>query len=91
MFNKTHKVKIGKVKLLKSNNPVSIEDLLAKDDVNGILKDLDNIKPDIKHLITIWVDQNDTCYFEISDDTPISSATWMLESTKFDLLKEASE
>jgi hypothetical protein len=88
MINKkqSHKIQIGKVKLLKSNRPLFPEDLLARDDINGILEDVNKVKPDIKSLIVIWLDQDDVYHFEISDDTLVAIATWMLECTKLDLL-----
>ena len=87
----THWIKIGKVKLLKSDRPIFPEDLLASDDINQILEDVNKVKPDIKHLIILWVDKDDNLYFETPDDTPQSIATWMLECTKLDILNEGLE
>jgi hypothetical protein len=84
---KSHKVQIGKVKLLKSNKPIFPEDLFASEDVNRILEDLQKTKPTIKNLIVLWQD-DDSTYWEITKDTNESTAIWMLESAKFDLLNE---
>jgi hypothetical protein len=84
---KSHKVQIGKAKLLKSNEPVFVEDLLANEDVNRILEDLHKIKPNINTLLVLWQDDENT-YWEITKDTNVSMAVWMLESAKIDLLNE---
>ncbi len=72
---------------LHSRTRVTINDLLTSDDVNGILADLDKVKPHIKAAIVIYIDKRDDKYhWGITDDTLVSTAVWMLESTKMDLL-----
>jgi hypothetical protein len=84
---KSHKIQIGKVKIFKGNKHVFPEDLFTQDDVNRILEDLQKIKPSMKSLIVLWQDEDNT-YWEITKDTNVSTAVWMLETAKFDLLKE---
>ena len=69
----------------------TVDDLLARDDVNGILADLAKLKPDIKSLIMIYLDHKDVYHWNITDNTLESTATWMLESTKLDLLSREQE
>ena len=80
----------------KNTKPIrpvtTINDLLTRDDVNGILTALDKVKPDITDLIVIYMDKRDNKYHQqITDGTLVSTATWMLESTKLDLLNEEVE
>jgi hypothetical protein len=70
----------------------TVNDLLTRDDINGILADLDQEKPNISDLIVIYMDRRDHKYhWTITDGTLVSTATWMLESTKLDLLIEDTE
>jgi len=70
----------------------TIRDLLTRDDINGILADLDKEKPNISDLIVIYLDKRDKrCYFQITEDTLTDRTTWMLESTKLDVLNENVE
>lgn len=67
----------------------TVEDLLARDDVNAVLQELDDTKPNISDMVVIWLDKrDDTFYYEITKGTLVSTATWLLESTKIDLLSE---
>jgi hypothetical protein len=71
---------------------VTINDLLTRDDLNGILKDLDKVKPYIKDCIVIYIDKRDDKYYwQITDNTLASMAVWLLESTKNNLLNAESE
>lgn len=90
-MEKSHRVQIGKVKLLKKSRNVTVNDLLTKDDVNGILQDLDNIKPDIKNLLIIWTDKDDKYYWEMSDDILVSQANLLLDLTKDDLIRDLKD
>ena len=69
----------------------TVNDLLTRDDINGILADLDEAKPDISDLIVIYVDKDKNRYFLTTEDTLTSTATWMLESTKLDVIMEDTE
>ena len=76
----------------KKSKVVTINDLLTRDDINGILSDLDKDKPDIRDLIVIYVDKRDKSFsYYLTQDTLISTATWMLEATKLDLLTEQTD
>jgi len=87
MKKNTHRIpnsaKLTKVK--------TINDLLTRDDINGILADLDEAKPDISDLIVIYMDKDKNRCFQITEDTLVSTATWMLESTKLDMINEDLE
>lgn len=68
----------------------TINDLLTRDDINGILADLDREKPNISDLIVIYFNKQTNKYcFQLTDNTFIDRATWLLETTKFDILNEA--
>jgi len=70
----------------------TISDLLTRDDINGILADLDKEKPNISDLVVIYLDKRDKqCYFQITEGTLTDRTTWMLESTKLDVLNENVE
>jgi len=66
----------------------TINDLLTRDDINGILADLDKAKPNISDLIVIYMDKDKNRYFLTTEDTLVSTATWMLEGTKLDVILE---
>lgn len=69
----------------------TINDLLTRDDINGMLADLDEAKPDISDLIVIYMDKDKSRCFLITEDTPVSTATWLLETTKLDVIMEDTE
>ncbi len=70
----------------------TVEDVLASDEINYILSDLNKEKPHISDLIVIYTDRRDgQLYFQTTRNTLVSMATWMLEATKFDLLNEGEE
>ncbi len=72
--------------------PVTVNDLLTKDDINGILNHLDTVKPHITAAIVIYMDKRDNKYhWQITEDTLVSLATWMLESIKLELLNADDE
>ncbi len=74
-------------KTKRTKRLTTIEDVLTRDDVNGILADLYKVKPNISDLIVIYMDSKDERYhFITTDNTLVSTATWLLESVKLDLL-----
>ena len=77
----------------KQSNPVkltkvkTINDILARDDINGILADLDKMKPDISDLIVIHYDkEKDTYGFQITEDTNNALIVFLLEAIKLDIM-----
>ncbi len=64
----------------------TVNDLLTRDDINDILANLDKVKPDIKDLLVIYVDKENTHHWQTSDSTLLSTAVLMLESTKLELM-----
>ncbi len=68
---------------------VTVNDILTRDDVYGMIDNLEKIKPHITDCIVIYMDKRDGMrYFVTTDNTAQSLATWMLETTKLDLLEE---
>lgn len=71
----------------KKKSVCTINDVLTTDDINGILADLEKTKPEIQDLIVIYLDKKTQKYvWQITDNTLSSTAVWMLESTKLDIL-----
>lgn len=90
--NKTHRIPIGATKPKRSRRITTVEDLLARDDVNGILNNLNEVKPNISDLIVIYMDKRDKQrYFLTTEGTLVSTATWLLETTKYDIILEDDE
>ena len=85
--NKNHRLP-KRTRLTKVN---TVDDLLTRDDINGMLADLNNLKKDIDDLIIIYTDKGRNYWFQITEGTLISTAIWMLESTKVDLLHDDFE
>ena len=73
-------VKLPKRKL------VTLNDLFARDDVNDLLATVDKHKADITDCVIIYLDKNRTYHWAVTKDTLESTAVWLLESTKHDLL-----
>lgn len=71
----------------RAKRATTINDLLARDDINGILSDLNKEKPSMTDLIVIYVDK-EGLKWQYTDDTLVSKAVWMIECMKFDLLNE---
>lgn len=65
----------------------TVDDLLAKDDINGMIADLTKLRGKIKDLVIIYtINDTENYAYSISDETLISKATWLLESTKLHML-----
>jgi hypothetical protein len=71
---------------LKIRRKLTVNDILARDDLNEFLADMEQIKPNIKHAIIIWVDREDNYSWEMTEGIPTSQAVWLLEKTKLDIL-----
>jgi len=69
----------------------TINDLLTRDDINGMLSDLDEAKPNISDLIVIYMDKDKNRCFQITETTLNATATWLLEATKLDVIMEDTE
>jgi hypothetical protein len=69
----------------------TIDDLFTVDDINQMLEDLNSDKADITDCIIIYKRRNGSINWEISDETLTSTAVWLLESTKNDVLNEDCE
>ena len=70
----------------------SFSDLLSRDEINDILSKLDEVKHDISDMIVIYMNKKEErYYYMITSDSLSSMITWMLESTKFDILKGDEE
>jgi len=72
-----------------TQQPVTtVADLFASDDVKGIIKDLRGRQADIKELLICWVDRDSSVHWEVTSDTLESTAVWMLEYTKKQIMAE---
>jgi hypothetical protein len=70
----------------------TVNDILTRDDVNGILEHLDRVKPHITDLIVIAIDRRDKVYHWLTTENTLeSTAVWMLESTKLDMLNSEDD
>ena len=77
----------------KSRSKITtVNDLLARDDVNDMLSRLDKEKPDIQDIIVITVDRKTQKYtVDYNDDILESRAVWLLERVKLDIMKGEDE
>lgn len=66
---------------------VTVSDILARDDVNDILQTIDKNKSDIKDLIVIAMPKDKPYYFYTTRETLSSTAVWLLECVKADIIK----
>lgn len=76
---------------IKSRKVLTVNDVLARDDLNEFLANMEKIKPNIKHAIIIWIDREDNYSWEITKGILTSQAIFLLERTKFDLLSGNEE
>jgi len=79
---------MNKRKLRRKN--LTVNSLLAQDDVNVILSTLDKLKPDITHVIVIYETSDNVRHFNFSE-MAVSHAMGLLELTKQDLYQEHYE
>ncbi len=76
-----------RIKGTKLPKNTSVNDLLARDDVNGILIDLDKEKPNITDMIVIYYKKDRDCIgWQTTGDTHESKIIWMLEVVKTNIL-----
>lgn len=64
---------------------VTVDELLSRDDVVGIIQKLNENLDDIKHLVTIYQDKSGVNHIRCSD-MMVSDATWMLEDAKLTVM-----
>jgi hypothetical protein len=70
----------------------TLTDLFTQDDVSDILNKLAKYKPNIKELIVITVDRETGIYtFHCNDSLLESTAVWLLESVKRDIMRDEDE
>lgn len=84
----------GKKLLPCTKLPVQIKtvsDLFARDDVNDFLATVDKHKADITDCIIVYLDKERNYHWAITDNTLESTAVWLLESTKHDLMHSDDE
>ncbi len=74
-------VKLPKRKL------VTVNDLFARDDVNDFLATVDKQKAEITDCVLIYLDKDRNYHFVITENTLVSTAVWLLESTKHGLME----
>lgn len=79
-------------KAIKPERPTTINDLFATDEVNGLLHELDEERPNISDIVVIWVNNKDNQpYYDATPNTLKSTITWLLESTKLCILNDDEE
>ena len=66
----------------------TINDVLARDDINKFLADMDNEKANIKQALIIYVRRDDSYSWEISEGIPDATVLGLLEQMKYDILSE---
>ena len=64
----------------------TINDLLARDDINEFLADMDNEKANIKQALIIYVRRDGSYSWEISEGIPDATVLGLLEQMKYDIL-----
>lgn len=79
------------IPIISKRKRMSLEDILASDEINGMLQELEKAKPNITDLIIIYVDNNGDYQYMITDGTLESQVTWALECTKLDILNHEGE
>ena len=82
--------KQGQVSKTKRRRITTVEDILATDDVNSVMANLQKAKPKMKSLIAIYNDGEYT-HWETTQGTPLSEIIFRLELVKTSLLTEDSE
>ncbi len=71
------------VKLPKRKRITTVNDLLARDDVNNILADLEKVKPHITDCIIIYrLKGEEFDHYQITENTSNELIVWMLERVK---------
>ncbi len=73
-------------KLSKSRKLTTINDVLARDDVNDILEKVNRSKADICDLIVITMPKDGGYSLWITEETLESKVVYMLEAVKNDIL-----
>lgn len=71
--------------------PSKINDLLTRDDINQILRDMDKEKSSIKTCLILYINRKGELRGRVTEDTPVSILIWMMESYKLTLLAQGSK
>ena len=79
------KIKIGR---RKTKQVITVEDILAWDDVNDVLAHLNKAKPDITALIAIYEDDKEDMHWRITEGTQLSKVIYLLEVVRQELLTD---
>ena len=70
----------------------TVEDILAQDDVNGLLADLEEKKPDINEMMVIYTDREGDIHWRFSSDViRTADAVYWLEVAKTGILSDEDE
>ncbi len=78
-------------KVKRKRRITTVNDILARDDVNDILESLVKNKAGISDLFVITIGRDGEIFWRYSDNTLPSKAIMMLEVAKFDILSEDSD
>jgi len=85
------KVKSHKLPISKAPEVETVDDLLAKDDINGILQDVAKERTNIQDIIVIYNTKDDVIFWHCNQDILISKANYMLDVAKYDLMKDGED
>lgn len=69
--------------------PSKINDLLTRDDINQILRDMEKEKTSIKTCVILYINRKGELRGRVTEDTPVSILIWMMESYKMTLLTQS--
>lgn len=66
----------------------TVNDILARDDVNGILADLAKEKHKIAAMIVIYANKDGQYGWQVTENTLEATIVWLLESIKRDIMTD---
>ena len=89
LFKKTNKS--HKLTTPKPPEVETVDDLLAKDDINGILQDVAKERANIQDIIVIYNTKDDVIFWHCNQDILVSKANYMLDVAKYDIMKEGDD
>jgi hypothetical protein len=85
------KVKSHKLPISKAPEVETVDDLLAKDDINGILQDVAKERANIQDIIVIYNTKDDVIFWHCNQDILVSKANYMLDVAKYDIMKDGDD
>lgn len=86
-----HKTTTARNKPTPLSKIKTVDDLLASDNINEMLRDLDKQKSNISDLLIIYTEKDGSSYYDCTPHTLKSLAVYMLEDTKLSLMDSEKE